>query len=98
MELAVPGPFGSRLRIDMPVPRLPRWLGTPNLRSSNSVYPRVDLDIPITLVTFNVSGGALTGVANIDNGLIPSFSTRFGSLFKEFAIVGARFELRIISQ
>lgn len=84
-------------RLEMPMPRLPRWLGTPSLSANNAVYPRLNLDMPVTLVVQAVASGALAAVVNIDNTVIPNFATRFGSTFKEFAIVGARFEIRLLN-
>lgn len=89
----VSGPGGFRL--DFPMPRLPRWLGTPNLSAGDAVYPRVNLDIPIVVSTQAIAAGAIAISSPIDSTNIPNFATRFGSLFKEFAIVGARFELRV---
>lgn len=89
----ISGPGGFRL--DFPIPRLPRWLGTPNLRANNSVYPRVDLDVPIAVDGVAIVSGALAQVISVDTTLINSWATRFQSLFQEFAIVGARFEIRI---
>lgn len=91
----ISGPGGFRL--DFPFPRLPRWIGTPNLSASNVVYPRVNLDIPIAVQSASVTAGAMATVLNIDTSAIANWSTRFGALFKEFAIVGARFEVRITS-
>jgi len=91
----VQGPSGFRL--DLPIPRLPRWLGTPNISQNNAVYPRVNLDIPIIISTQPVTAGAIALASPIDTTNIPSWATRFASLFKEFAIVGARFELRVTS-
>jgi len=85
----------GRFRMEMPMPRLPRWIGTPNISANNAVYPRLNLDVPITLTQANVATGALATTINIDSSLIPNFSTRFGATFKEFAIVGARFEIRL---
>jgi hypothetical protein len=87
----------GRFLLEMPVPRLPRWLGTPNLSASNSVYPRVDLDVPIACTNVSFTAGSLAEVFSIDNTAIPNFATRFGATFKEFAIVGARLELRLTS-
>lgn len=89
----VSGPGGFRL--DFPIPRLPRWIGTPNLRAGNSVYPRVDLDIPISPAPFSIATGALAGSVSVDTSIVRNWASRFGSLFKEFAIVGARLELRL---
>jgi len=41
--------------------------------------------------------GGIADVINIDTSLINNWATRFASLFKEFAIVGARFNVRITS-
>lgn len=79
----------------LPKPRLPRSLGSPNLSVTGTLYPRVDLDMPIALVNTGVVAGSMAVVDNIDSTLIPNFSTRFGSTFKEFAIVGVVYEVRI---
>ncbi len=91
----ISGPGGFRM--DFPIPRLPRWIGTPNLRSSNAIYPRVNLDIPIAPAPVIMAAGALAGVINIDTSIVRAWATRFATLFKEFAIVGARFEIRLTS-
>lgn len=88
----IQGPGGFRM--DFPFPRLPRWIGTPNLRANNAVYPRVDLDIPIIPFSADVAAGVLALVKNVDTTLVRNWSSRFGALFKEFAIVGCRFEIR----
>jgi len=89
------GPGGFKL--DFPIPRLPRWIGSPNLSANASVYPRVNLDVPTLVNSTAVVTGALAVVFNIDTSQIVAFATRFGSLFQEFAIVGARFEIRVCS-
>jgi hypothetical protein len=71
------------------------WIGSPNLRSNASVYPRVNLDVPILINSTAVVTGGLAAVFNIDTTQIRSFATRFASLFQEFCVVGARFELRV---
>lgn len=81
--------------MDMPWPRLPKWIGTPNLRANQAVYPRIDLDVNMAPQELAVAAGAIASVLNIDTTLLPNWSTRFASVFKEFAIVGARFELRV---
>lgn len=88
----ISGPGGFRL--DFPIPRLPRWIGTPNLRANNAVYPRVNLDIPIIPFSADVTSGVAAIVKNMDTSLVRDWAGRFAALFKEFAIVGARFELR----
>lgn len=85
----------GRFLLEMPRPRLPAWIGTPNLRQGLAIYPRVNLDVPIQMSTMGVVAGGLAQVANIDTSQIPNFATRFGATFKEFAIVGARFEVRL---
>ncbi len=84
----------GRFMLEMPVPRLPRWVGTPNLSADNSVYPRVNLDVPILPFGATITAGSMTQVINVDSSLVPNFATRFGATFKEFAIVGCRFEVR----
>jgi hypothetical protein len=91
----ISGPGGFRL--DFPIPRLPRWIGTPNLGAGVAVYPRVNLDIPISPAPVAVAAGAIAGVVNIDTSLVRAWATRFQTLFREFAIVGVRFEIRVTS-
>lgn len=81
-------------RLDMPMPRLPKWIGTPNLRAGQAIYPRVNLDVNISPQAAVITAGGVAAVLNIDTTLIPNWGSRFASLFKEFAIVGARFEIR----
>jgi len=83
--------------MDFPIPRLPKWIGTPNLRANCAVYPRIDLDLPIVVTSSALTTGAIAAVLNIDTSLIRSWSSRLQTLFQEFAIVGARFEIRVAS-
>lgn len=93
----VQGPGGFRL--DFPVPRLPSWLGAAHRLAANAaIYPRVDLDFPITIFNVAVASGALAQVQALDvNTLIPSWSSRIQNLFREYCVVGARFELQLNS-
>jgi hypothetical protein len=88
----VQGPGGFRL--DFPFPRLPSWIGTPNLRAGLAIYPRVNLDMPITPNDLGVAAGSLAQVIAIDPTLVTNFAARFGATFKEYCVVGVRFELR----
>lgn len=81
--------------VGLPRSRLPRWIGSPNLRPNAAIYPMVRLDVPIQMTTLTIAAGVLANVSNIDTSQIPNFATRFGTLFKEFCIVGARFEIRV---
>lgn len=93
----VRGPGGFVL--NFPIPRLPRLLGAGNsLASSNTVYPRVDLDLPIFIQNVGVTSGACASVIAIDpNVLVPSWSSRVQNLFREYCVVGARFEFSLTS-
>lgn len=93
----VRGPGGFSL--NFPIPRLPRLLGAGNMLSSgNSVYPRVDLDLPTVILSQAVSAGALAAVVNLDpSTLIPNWASRVSNLFREYCIVGARFEISLVS-
>jgi len=91
--LHMQGPAGFRL--DFPIPRLPSWLGAANRLSANAaIYPRIDLDFPITMVSAAVVAGALAQATAIDASvLVAGWSSRVVNLFREYCIVGARFEL-----
>lgn len=92
--LTVNGPFGTRLSI--PVARLPVSLGSDRkLTAATSVYPVVKLDVPMIVTRTAVAAGATTSVFNIDLSKVGTFSTRFGALFDEYCIVGARIEVRL---
>lgn len=92
----VSGPGGFRL--NFPVPKLPRLLGAgPELTAQNTSYPRVDLDLPTTINVSVVTAGALAQVIAIDPAtLIPQWAAR-AQLFREYCIVGARFEMSLIT-
>jgi len=86
----------GKFNLSFPMPRLPSWIGTPSLRAGVSVYPRVRLDVAISPSVLGVAAGALASSTSIDwTTLIPNFASRFASLFREAAIVGARFEIRV---
>lgn len=89
------GPGGFRL--SFPIPRLPRILGSASkLSAASTIYPAmVQLDVPISVVAFSVATGALASNYSISTGSIAAFATRFASLFREYCIVGCRFEVRI---
>jgi len=91
------GPVNLEARF--PMPRLPSWLGAANRLAANAaVYPRVDLDFPIVLQNVLVTaGGSNTVVALDPSVLISGWSSRIQNLFREFCVVGARFELTLTS-
>lgn len=92
----VAGPGGFKL--EFPLPRLPRLLGAPNLGANVSIYPqKVRLDAAIIPFAVTVAAGAVAASNIIGNALIPNWTTRFQSLFNEFCIVGALFEIRLTS-
>jgi hypothetical protein len=83
-------------KAEFPQPRLPKLLGSAKaLTNKTSVYPTISLDVPILQEVVSIAAGNAAGVVAIDISKISNFTTRFGALFKEYAIVGARFELRM---
>jgi hypothetical protein len=83
-------------RASFPQPRLPKLLGSATkLGAQSSVYPIIPLDLPMVQQTVLVATGAMAGVVPIDKTIIQAFATRFASTFREYAIVGARFEVRV---
>lgn len=83
-------------RASFPQPRIPRILGAArNLSAGRSVYPTVHLDVPIAMQKASITAGALASVFPLDLTTVTNWSTRFGSLFREYAIVGAKLELRM---
>jgi hypothetical protein len=95
--VTISGPWGSKL--SFPVPRIPIKIGSADkLSSANSIYPhKVNLDVPIAPFQANIVDGAIAFSQNVDITLVSSFSTRFATLFREYAIVGARFEIRLLN-
>lgn len=92
--LTIAGPWGSKFQV--PIARLPITLGSDrSLSAGRSVYPRVNLDVPIIFTRTAVAAGATTSVFNLDIGKIDSFATRFGALFDEYCIVGCKLEVRL---
>jgi len=91
---SINGPWGTKLQI--PIPRIPRTIGAAQaLSAKNSVYPYVNLDFPISPMTFNIGTGAIAAVQNMDTSLVANFATRVTSLFNEYAIVGLLLEFRV---
>ena len=95
-----PPPWGQIVlggfRAEFPKPRIPRLLGAAqNLGNNLSVYPNgVQLDVPMTQQFLTIVAGALAGVIPIDLTVVSAFAARFGVVFKEYAIVGCKLELR----
>jgi hypothetical protein len=80
----------------VPVPRLPFLIGSAtDLPAGKSVYPSWSVSIPLGLSKISLVAGACATAINIDETLVPSFTTRFTSTFREAAIVGARLEIRV---
>lgn len=78
-----------------PKPRIPRLLGAAEVLSEgNSVYPTINLDVPITPIVLAISAGALTAAIPVDFNMISGWATRFQSLFREYVILGAKLEIR----
>jgi hypothetical protein len=87
---------GALARMGLPVPRLPFLIGSAvNLSAKDSIYPRmVKLDVPINpTFTSLVAGNVATAIALQITTLCQNW-TSFQNLFGEYAIVGARLELR----
>jgi len=83
-------------RAEFPQPRIPRLLGAAvRLPSGISVYPSVNLDVPIIPLAVNVAAGALAAVNPMDTTAMNAFAARFGVVFNEYAIVGANLEVRV---
>jgi hypothetical protein len=83
-------------RAEFPQPRIPRLLGAAqNLSSRLSVYPQVRLDVPIIQLKASIVAGAVAAVFPLDISAVANFGTRFGALFREYAVVGAALELRM---
>lgn len=66
-----------------------------DLTVGNAVYPYVLLDVPIGPQAAAIAAGALAASVALDTALIPGWATRFASLFREYAIVGASIEVRL---
>jgi len=58
------------------------------------VYPRLKLDVPIIPFNTVITAGATAGVMAIDLTRVFNWSGRFATLFREYAITGARLEAR----
>jgi hypothetical protein len=82
-------------KAEFPQPRIPRLLGSASsLGQGGSVYPHVKLDVPITPQAAVLVAGAAAVAVPLDLTIINLFATRFGGLFREYAIVGANLEVR----
>jgi hypothetical protein len=87
--------------VSLPVPSLPRWVGSAlSLSSKNSVSPnRVFLDIPILPNQINSSVAGPPWIAQaipIDQTLLPNFAA-LATVYKEFCVVGFRGEVRFLT-
>jgi len=88
---------GMLAGLGLPVPRLPFLIGSSNnLGASRSVYPRVDLSIPIIPSFAAIVAGGLTTVLSISASaaLIENWAA-FSALFGEFCLVGFTLEFRM---
>ena len=59
------------------------------------MYPRVKLDVPIRNLIGTISAGGVAGSFPLDLTAVQNWAARFGSLFREYAICGARLEVRV---
>jgi len=92
--MTIHGPWGSTF--SMPVGRIPITLGADRqLTARTSVYPTVNLDVPVLVTRYSLSAGAAAQVYPIDITRINAFGTRFASLFDEYCIVGVKLEVRL---
>jgi len=93
-RLTVNGPWGTKF--SMPVGKLPIKIGSDSgLSSSSAVYPRkISLSIPLLGISAGVVAGNIAVAIQLNNALVSNWATRFASLFDEYSIVGARFEIR----
>jgi len=81
-------------RAEFPQPRLPGLIGADrNLSQANSVYPTVKLDVPITPQVVTLVAGAVAASIPLDTTILALFA-KLGAAFREYAIVGARLEIR----
>lgn len=82
------------VRDGFPMPRLPRAIGSDRFLSSKaSVYPVVQLDIPLQPTVITLVAGAVAQSVAIDVSVLALFG-KLGQAFREYAIVGARLEIR----
>jgi len=82
-------------KASFPQPRLPWRLGADSsLPQALSVYPTVNLDVPMIPINTAIVAGATALVSPIDLTQVFNFAARFATLFREYAIVGARLEIR----
>lgn len=82
-------------RAEFPQPRLPFRLGADTaLPRGLSVYPRVKLDVPIIMRNVAIAAGAVAYAGAIDTLSVQDWGTRYAAVFREYAIVGCRLELR----
>jgi len=87
---------GMLQRLGIPVPRLPFLIGSAtSLGAQRSVYPTWSVSIPLGLSKVSLVAGACATAINIDETLVPSFTTRFASTFREACILGAKLEIRV---
>jgi len=93
-QIYIDGPWGMRL--GLPIARLPIKLGADRkLNANSSVYPLVNLDVPMVFNSLPMAAGAISSVLSIDRSQISNFATRFGALFDEYCIVGMKLEVRL---
>jgi hypothetical protein len=96
MRVTTQLPWGGSMTF--PIPKLPFRIAAGNhLNPGLAVYPRVSFSVMCSPQLLAVAAGAIASVITVSNALVPSWSSRFQSLFREYAIVGARFEFRLIT-
>lgn len=82
--------------MSFPKPRIPQLLGAAkSLSEGQSVYPHVKLDVPIIQLNQPIAAGNVAQSIALNYSLLNGFSTRFATLFREYAIVGGKFEVRM---
>lgn len=87
---------GTLQRFGIPIPRLPILIGSAvNLRQTGNMYPRIELDIPITPQFFGIVAGGLTSVMALDVTVLCQNWASLAGAFAEYCLLGAVLELRM---
>jgi len=54
------------------------------------------MDIPVVPAQYNDVLGSLSAAQQVNLSLIPDFTTKYAPLFKEYCVVGLRYEIRVL--
>jgi hypothetical protein len=68
--------------------------GSDNLNVRSSVQPKYTFDIPLAPTQFTVATGAIATSTALNTAIIPSFASRFATLFQEYRILGVTLTIR----